>query len=247
MFHIGRCGSGVLADLMEQHRSIAWDGELLKPRRFHRQLGFPVRHLRPGSPARARALLMIVRKRLAAADPATAYGFETKFFHLEREGVGVDQFLGLVRNEGVDRFVVLRRRNTLHTVVSGLLAARAGRHHETAPTPRPEPIVIDPDNIALDRTITPLVDLLDRWERNYADLEQRLSGDSTLTLTFEDHVAEDPTIGYERLCEFLGVGVTPAEVRFSRTGSFPLDTLVANLDAVRRTLESTSYAWMVDQ
>lgn len=246
MFHIGRCGSGVLGDLLAQNPAIAWEGELLKPRRFHRDLPFPLRRLWPGAPLRDRAMLRLVRDKLAGADGTMAYGFETKFFHLEREGVSLATFLRTVEQGGVDRYVILRRRNLLRIVASGLIAARAGHHHASDVGPRPDPIVIDPGRVPLDRTEMPLVALLERWDHQYADLERRLDEATTLSVFYEDDVAADPSVGYRKICTYLGVDAVQAEVRLRPTNPYPLDALVANLDEVQRELEHTKFGWMVD-
>ena len=236
----------MLGDLLDQNPMITWDGEMLKPRRFHRQLPFPLRRLWPGAPLRDRALLRLVRDKLARADDAMAYGFETKFFHLEREGVPLSTFLHTVEQGGVDRYVILRRRNLLRIVASGLIAARAGRHHVSDVSPRPDPVVIDPARVPLDRTEMPLIALLERWHDQYADLERRLDGTSTLSVIYEDDVAADPSIGYRKICAHLGVDAVHAEVRLRPTNPYPLDVLVANLDEVQRELEHTKFRWMVD-
>ena len=246
MFHIGRSGSGVLGDLLDQHPDVRWDGEVVKPRRLHPQLPPVTRRLWPGAPTRARGLLRVVQRRMASAPRDRAYGFEIKFFHLDREGVGLDRFLDMVAGAGVDRYIVLRRRNLLRKVVSSLVAARAGTHHSTETAAGPAVVVIDVEAVTVDRDRAPLVQLLERWDRQFEDLDRRLAGRRVLPLTYEDDVEADPRLGYGRICDFLDVAPAPADVRLRPTNPFPLDAIVANLDDVREVLAGTRFAWMAE-
>ena len=87
MFHIGRSGSIVLGDMLNQHPRVVWDREIYAPRR----LGWEEETaMKPGDLTVDPAKLL--RRRMALAGKRY-YGFEAKFFHLELAGVGLSDYI----------------------------------------------------------------------------------------------------------------------------------------------------------
>ena len=73
-----------------------------------------------------------------------------------------------------------------------------------------------------------------------------LARDATVDLWFEDHVREDPFIGYAAICEALGVDPIPAKTTIQRTNPGPISSMVENVDELRERLERSKWAWMLD-
>ena len=229
MFHAGRCGSTVLADLLDQHPRITWDGEILKAPRW-RQRGDLQRLLA--------VRLALTRTRF--------YGFETKFFHLRYHGYDLATYLQLLDRAGFDRFIVVRRNHFLRQVVSSCVgrATRTMRLPASA-TPCLTTIRLEVDGLWRHRENNTLLGHFQRLSTDYRELEQRLAGKQALWLSYEDHIACDPGTAYGLACDFLGVEQKPVKIRLGRTNPFPLRDMISNFEDVERVLTGTPYEWML--
>jgi hypothetical protein len=232
MFHVGRSGSRVLASLLDQHPRVFWDGELYEPSH---------RIWRPGRDPMA---LLDRRMRLAGR---RWYGFEMKFFHARLVDRPFPAMLQALFERGFDRFIVLRRRNTLRKVVSSVRLHTERRSHRGPGEAELRRLRIDVDDLRIDRDRKPLLDYLEDYERQFARLDEALQGRPVLRLTYEEDIAEDPTRAYRRCCEFLGIEPRPAEVAFGRTNPFPLREILTNADEVAEALRGSPFEWMIDE
>jgi hypothetical protein len=235
MFHVGRCGSTVLASLLEQHSEIRWGGEL-----FHE-----IEASTPGyqpTPAWVRTVIELSAHR----EVRDWFGFETKAIHCTAEclGTSVADYVSLLRELGFDHFVVLRRDNLLRVVVSALVGHRQRRWHTRATPMRPTRIVLDPVN-PWGNGAGSLLDTFDAYEHFYRLLEQPLHGLPRLDLVYERDIEGDPLVAYRRTCEFLGLAPRVVNVPLARTNPFALDAIVSNFDAVVGTLRGTRFDWML--
>ncbi len=236
MFHIGRAGSTVLANMLNQHPSIGWDGEIYAPtqRLWHGQ-GDPV---------------LLMRQR-AALLPRRWYGFEVKAFHVRLVGKTLGDLVVAYRAGGSARFIVLRRENTLRKIVSTAVARVTGRFHlfgQFAPPPDPDAVVrvrIDPHAHYIDGETRPLVEFLEGFDRFHASLDEILASDDPLRLSYEADILADPQRAYRAACRFLGEEPVPVLMRFARTTPFPLREVIENYDEVALALEGTRWAWML--
>ena len=137
MFHQGRCGSTVLAHLLDRHPKLTdFGGIFEKP------------YQRGRLPAPAAAML---RAKRAQAFPGQAF-VAAKFFeclHLALLGASIEEFAGLLRACGYRRFIVLDRKNYLKTIVSSMLALRRGRrfHYRAGEAIPDVQVAIDVDRI----------------------------------------------------------------------------------------------------
>lgn len=239
MFHFGRSGSTVLADLLDQHPSITWKGEFI--RKFYAPLDRR-RLERFQLPADPQRLLLDVM-----ADVATPYfGCETKFFHLDQLRVTLPTYLECLQRLNFSYFIVLQRRNYVRKIVSSLVARKRKRYRQ-APNATAEltRIMLHPDRVRIDRTELPLIDLLDSYARDFEQLDQLLAKQSTLQLTYEEDLLANPAIGYERACTYLGLPPAAIQVNFGRSNPFPLQAILKNYDEVASALKGTSYEWMI--
>jgi LPS sulfotransferase NodH len=241
MFHVGRSGSTVLGDLLNQHPKILWDGEIYDP--FVR--GWALGALmKPGDlgldPIR------VLRKRRIRAG-ARYYGFETKFFHLRLMEVGLPEYVRDLRHNGVDRFVVLERRNYLRKVVSAAVAHERAAFSRAAHDERPRPsrIRLDTEELRIEFSSEPLLAYLEDYREGFARLRELLPEERTLWLTYEEDLSSDPARGYERVCRFVGLEPCPVAVRYGKTNPHPLSEIVDNLEEVERALGGTRYEWML--
>ena len=232
MFHVGRSGSRVLADLLGQHSHVSWDGEVVRknPSLWHHRGAFD----------------RFVRRRSDAAETGI-YGIELKFFHARLLGVSMSELLSRLNALGFDRFVILKRRNLLRKVVSSVVYhttrkahIRAGREAELTR------VAVDPARVRIDRAELSLLQHLRGYQEGFLQLHEELSGRETLQLTYEDDIANDPTDGYRRTCAFLGLPDEPAEVRYAPTNPFPLSEIITNWPDVAAVLRDSEFEWMLD-
>ena len=237
MFHIGRAGSTVLGDLLNQHPSFGWDSEIYAPQqRLWDGRGDPV---------------MLMRQR-AALLPRRWYGFEFKAFHVRLVGRTLSELVTAYRSGGNARFIVLRRVNTLRKIVSTAVARGTGRFHlfgqSTAPR-QPDAVSrvrIDPRMHFIDGETRPLVEFLAGFDRFHALLDELLLADETLRLSYEDDILPDPLHAYRTACGWLGEEPIPVVTRFARTTPFPLRQVLENFEEVALALDGTPWAWMLD-
>jgi len=230
MFHVGRSGSRVLASLLDQHPRIFWDGEVFEP---NSGLWEPGRDAWP-----------LLRRRMRLAG-RSFYGFEAKFFHARLVGTTLPVFVERLFDLGFDRFVVLRRRNTLRKVVSSIRLHEEKRSHRRPGEATLHRIRVEVDDVRIDRDARPLVAYLEDYERGFEALDRLLAGRSVLKLNYEDDIADDPRRAYRRCCEFLDLEPLPVDVAYGRTNPFPLGEMVINLPEVEKALRGTPFEWML--
>jgi hypothetical protein len=235
MFHIGRCGSQVLGEMLDQHPAIFWDGEIFQPYmqpQAHRPPDFVQRTI-----AGSR------HKRISAI-----YGFETKYlpqFHLSEAciNMSLEGYVDLLRELRFTKFIVLHRANYLRRSVSvGVLSKTRTPHvrHEVRSATK---ISVDIDGARRRQSLLELFRSLDHQHRRLISL---LSPDEKLCLNYEDDIRDDPGHAYRKVCEFLGVEEARPQIKLKRTNSFEYGEVIDNFDAVRTTLQGTEYAWMLD-
>ena len=237
MFHIGRSGSTVLAGLLRQHPSIDWAGEIFEhmPPAYYR-----------ARPAR-RAREAIANTLYERATPIV--GFEVKYLPEQHLNPGladctVPEAVALVRELGVTHHLVLERRNLLRQVISTEIGHQTQTWFTSEAPKGPTRIRLDPDRVTsygLQRSLTAYFDAV---RASTSELLAALEGLPVLRLTYEDDVEGDPTVGYERICGFLGVEAEPAAPTLQRMNPYPLADLVENLGDIEARLVGTDDSWM---
>ncbi|MEO7385633.1 MAG: hypothetical protein ABIX37_01725 [Gammaproteobacteria bacterium] len=244
-FHIGRSGSTVLGDLLNQHPAIEWLGEIYEWPEFRES---------PAAPGTGSELLRRLRTRLPAVEKPVV-GIEAKFYHLHDHGVALGEFLEELRGEiavdgqrtGRCRFVVLRRKNYLRKIVSSLVARQRGQWFARSDAPLPPlRLAINPERVCIDGDAQPLLDYLRDWDAQFDQLDAALAGEDVLQLTYEDDIEQDPLVAYGKVCRHLGLAPGVPEIRYNRTTPQALADIVTTLDAIRKALEGSGYEWMTE-
>jgi LPS sulfotransferase NodH len=244
MLHTGRCGSTLLADMLNQHPDIYWAGEIFA-RMTERH-----REVTPGP----NALNTIVNKSRGEGryTGKTFYGFELKYLpqqHLKPEflALSLEDALLRLRCMRFAKFIVLRRDNYLRQAISVQIGRHQRRWHAKATPTEPTRIALNLESVlaAGSRRIT-LLEQFRSLEENHAKLERLLSADEALYLSYEDDILSDPMTAYRKCCEFLRVPPASPKIALARTNPFPYDAMVDNMPAVRALLRDTKYGWMLD-
>lgn len=242
MFHIGRCGSSVLGNLLDQHPKIYWDGEIYRP--FLKSLSKKSRSETGRLPIDP---LKYVQKRMTLAG-GRFYGCEVKFFHLDLFDSGLAEYIEGLEDLGFGHFIILERKNYLRKVVSSIIGHNKSRFHQ--PSHRKAElnrIMLDPTNVSIDSNSKRLVDYLQTYEDRYKTLKKLLSHRNALHLTYEDHICLAPMVAYHQVCHFLGIDDRRAVVHYGRSNPFKLNKIVTNYDEVRSSLKGTGFEWMTDE
>ena len=234
MFHIGRCGSTVLGDLLDQHPDMAWDGELLE---VH-QMGLKRRILSP------KAYVHYRRWRRISKKPGV-YGFEIKYLRdLDHVHMDLPELLGWLRERSFSRFLVLHRDNYLRRLMSLRIAVQTGEFHrrESDPSvPVPKVRVAKP---SFKGKALSLVEYFEVFDAGAGRLRSLL-GDSACYLSYEKHIERDPLDAYRRVSHFLGLRDFEPHVRYVRKTPQRTRELVADYDLVVEQLAGTRWEWML--
>lgn len=238
MFHIGRSGSRVLGDLLQQHSALHWDHEAFVAQlQAARRAGLrnPV-----GNPVN------MLRERIQAAPAKGPFGTEVKFFHLRLFGCALPDFVSQVVALGFTKFILLKRQNYLRKIVSSLIAHQTKQWHRRRNDGSVlSPVWLDVNKVAIDWTERPLIDHLNQFEADFAQAEAVLRPFPTLNLEYEMDILPNPKIGFGKVCRFLGLPVNEGEVRYGRSNPYPLRQLIRNYEEVAKTLKNTPFEWMV--
>ena len=243
MFHIGRSGSTMLADLLRQHRHVHWDGEIYNHhfRRLARtqgalRIGVTETGLDPVG-----NLDECMRRSLRRV-----YGFELKFCHLDLAGIDLEDYLDRITALGVTHFIVLERQNYMRKIVSALIAQETRQYHlRPWRSPTLNRVHVDIDNLAIDYDSKPLHKYLEGFHNNFARLDKLLADRRVLRLTYEEDLSREPLEAYRRLCEFLGVTPRSPAIRYARINPYELPELIVNSAEVESALNGTAFEWML--
>jgi hypothetical protein len=250
-----RTGSELLVGLFNQHPGVRCESELL-----NYQPHFPYAYLR----GKARA---------AAFRGFAAHGFKLMAYQVMNYYSVPDRRLVTKLASDGCHFIHLRRRNTLRQAVSYFRASISqdwhrslgGRPRGGAPTidwrQEFEPVgwrtgaaSLDELNmgVALEGPIVvdvpTLLFALRLIEIQNNGLSWMLSGFPVRELWYEDDIVpvarHQPTM--DGLCRWLRLDSHPVTAKLEKMASPRLEDEVANLDEIRRALESTRYAAMID-
>lgn len=234
-FHFGRCGSTLLANMAASHPKIAWHGEVLHE--YHQsksKTGDPWRLIfRPLEDCRFRV-----------------FGFETKFQHLDQNGldIGFADFIQRLREHDFEKFIILRRENMLRQVVSIARGRQTGQWHFKTTDNRPPPIGVrlDLERVFLGGKPRPLLDCFKFAEDRYQEATTILDSTDPLLLTYESDLQNWPAEGMTRLAEFLGVRNHRPTTDLQKIEARPLAEILENFEEVASVLAGTQFEWMLE-
>ncbi|HYO47814.1 MAG TPA: hypothetical protein VEY33_14110 [Gemmatimonadota bacterium] len=236
----GRCGSTVLLRMLDAHPRACSRGEV-----FHRY-----DTIYGGCPRRPDPLRYLERELRRVG--RRHFVFSVHFLraqHLRPDllDMQLEEFLRVVHGMGVNRIVLLERRNYLRIILSSYAGALREQWHVPAlGESEVKSFVLDPDRVEFARTTLPLTAWLEEFERGYAEARGLVAAVSGLYLTYEEDVLPDPGIGHRKLCAVMGLPALDVEVSLRRSNPFPVREMLRNFEKVERHLRGTRFAWMLD-
>ena len=233
LFHIGRCGSTVLTELLDQHPKMYWDGETY---------GRVLDELKDAGQDRSTSGFdpaTYVERRLQRSG-SRWFGYDVKFFHVTDFNVSIDDYVDQITSRGITHLVVLRRRNYLRKVVSTIIGQERGWYHKRDGTNvEAKRITFSPESLSS------LENRFEQWDRQYSIIDRFSATHPILQIDYESHIQHDPRVGCTKVADFLGLDPFEAQVTLRRVNPEPLSELVENLDDVAVALRGSDYAWMV--
>jgi len=242
MFHIGRSGSTVLSDLLNQHRKLFWDGEIYRK--------IITKWEKYGDVTVAKGIsedpVEFLQKRMNRAGQKF-YGFEVKFFHLKLTKTNLSDYINHLHSLEFSHYIILERKNYLRKIVSSIIARERSQSHQTADEkPLLHQIEIDVSNVEIDRDAKPMIEYLIDYQECFRLLNKLLTGKRVLKLTYEDDILSDPLKGYNLVCNFINIRPQNVSVRFGKTNPFKLHEMIYNIGEVERSLSGTPFEWMLN-
>lgn len=243
MFHIGRCGSTVVAKMLEQHRNIHWANELYEPI-FKKWNLLNPDFTQPG--VMPMPPIEYLKKSIKNSK-SIIYGFEIKPYHLRLVGMPLDNYLQEIERINFHHFILLDRKNKLRKIISSIKAKQSGVYHlNTGSNPKLEKIHIPVQSIQIDHESKPLIKFINDYINDVELIENVLKNKIYLKLTYENDIENDPLVAYSKICNFIGVERISPKIPLSKTTPFPIRDLVENYDELSNYLSNSPYEWMLE-
>lgn len=237
MFHLGRSGSTVMADLLNQHHDIYWGGEIAKE---------TLRENLPEKDERIASFTKNLDLELSASKKHHAYGFEIKPFHLRYLGVTPIEFRQMMRSRGFDTFIILERKNLLRKVLSSMIASKYDVWHQPKTVESVAKVVeVDPFSINIDGQSKSLLEFFRDYEEDLRQIRLALKDDSPLELSYENDVSPSPVAAAQMCFAHVGASSERPAVRYGRTNPQKISEIVTNFDELEDVLSGTEYEWML--
>jgi hypothetical protein len=245
MFHIGRCGSSVVGELLNQHPKIYWASELYSSIFLEWQRRNSGEETVGQIPEDA---ISYLRRDMRAA-LHHFYGFEMKPFHFRLIRYAPETFLDHLDSLGFRNSILLDRKNRLRKIISSVIAhQKNGKYHIGHQTrARLTKVHVNTRDVRIDFDSKPLIEFLATYDSEMHKLQTLLQGRRVLRLTYEDDIQDDPHKAYTRICDFLGVQATSASIKLDKTNPFSVKDMVENFEEVKQALAGTSYEWMLEE
>lgn len=238
MLHAGRCGSSVLADLLNQRPDFRWRGEPFEdmiPAYYHMA-------------AKNRADHVIGN--CMYEENISYFGFDSKYLpeqHLRPELANKTpvEYISLLEKLGFTHYILLDRKNHLRRAISTAIGANTGIWNSFEPIKNKSTVHLDPERFMSYGKEMSLLSFFDSLDDTYSILKNRLRGCKLLELNYETDIQNDPQISYRKTCGFLEIEPVNVNVRLNKMNPHPVRELVENYGEVAATLTGTKYEWML--
>ena len=237
MFHTGRCGSTVMANILRQHPDMHWGGEIFNPY-------FKQRINRPD-------LLERVIQESEQKTVTPHFGFDVKYLpvqHLHEVCINrsVPQFIEDLKKLGFNHFILLHRKNYLRRAISAHVAGSKSQWHSSSAVEGPTKVNLDPNKFHIGMTAMPLLEVFQMMDKSYQEVTEQLASEEMISITYEEDILANPMKAYEKISKFIGLSSHQPEVRLKRTNPFGYEEILTNFDQIREVLQGTEYAWMLE-
>ncbi|MDC0270364.1 hypothetical protein OAK94_01520 [bacterium] len=235
MFHIGRCGSTVLANMLSAHSEFHWGAEIFEKDASVGNTGG----------------VTFARKRItnnSNQEASRIYGFETKypsFCHIGKRclHITIDEYLELLESLGFKNFIVLHRENYLRQAVSVRAAAESGIWFTESEKRKTTGVVIDVNDFKDGMSLVQYFEVIDE---EYKYVKNLLAQRNCLHLAYEEDIQEGPGNAYKKVCSWLNISTEHPEIKLKKTRPGSLKDGICNWNDVKDELSGTKYEWMLE-
>jgi hypothetical protein len=228
MWHIGRCGSTVVGDLLRQDGRIIWGSEILEPYSKKVEAKNLQRIAWKCAKRRIKYEQLVAGRRI--------FGFEMKIWHLKRLGVNPQTALNFLKQNKYEKHILLERRNYLRVIVSGFVGAATSKWHSK--------IGEKSVSAKIHLNMKDVNEHLQIFTQFYDEMKKLLP-ETCLLLTYEEDILHDPIIAYRKVANYLGLLPRSVVVKFQKTNPEDLHKIVFNFREVAEYLKGTKYEWML--
>jgi len=232
MWHTGRCGSSVIADLIRQDGRIHWAGEILEG---YSKI-WSQKNIMNGDISKQ--IYRKIKKRQMIAG-WRAFGFEMKLWHHKRLNLEFEEVFGILQQLSFNNNILLERKNYLRQTVSWQVAKARGQIHLRQGQERK--LVKIKLNVSDDSR---LLYGLRLYTHYHQELKEKLPQDF-LYLCYEDDIQSDPYRGYSKIMQYFGYSPKDVSTQHVRTNPYKLSDVIENYDEVSNYLENTPFHWMI--
>ena len=239
MLHPGRCGSTVLGSLLNQHPSFYWSGE-------------PFEKLMGKGPLKEEKVVGVIKER-EQDKISKVYSFATKYpkgMHLSNNcvDIAIPDYIKLLNDLGYSKFILITRKNHLKRVISILKGRQTGVWHSKVIKEKADIIEIPIHDFeyGIDQKSS-IIEYFQIMDNETALVKDCIGGKPLIHIKYETDIEEDPLKAYRKICEFVGIKPLSPEVKLKKTNPFPLKDMISNFDELKKYLEATPYAWMLNE
>lgn len=235
LIHSGRCGSTVIGQILDQQKSIYWDGEILTKialndnRQAKKVFSDP--SLRGN----------IYRRRFFRSN-GKPFGFEMKYSQFGFTNSGLAKELALLPAGVPVTIVFLDRENPVRRLLSSSLANRTGQYHGTfTDGSRFHVDIADPGGWG--KSVLQLLNENENPRLRVLEEAAQLFGGAVTHLSYEKDVESNPSRAAEIIFRLMQTGdeFQPVEVRRRDVHRKPLNELVVNFKELEQHLENTRF------
>ena len=234
MWHTGRCGSTVIADLINQDGRIHWAGEILEG---YTNKIWSQKKIVDGNDSKKQIYRRINKRQKAAG--RHPFGFEMKHDHHQKLNVEFDDALKIIKQLRFDKYILLERKNYLRQAVSWRVAVARGKTHLVKGQKRK--LVKININVTDEDT---LLNGLKSHTQYHKELKEKLPPDF-LYLCYEDDIQSAPYKGYSKIMQYLGYTPKELSTKLRKTNPYELSEVIENFDEVSDYLKNTPFHWMI--
>ena len=239
MLHPGRCGSTVVGSLLNQHPSFYWSGE-------------PFEKLMGTDSLKNEAVIKVIKER-EQDRISQVYSFATKYpdgMHLSDNCINksIPDYIDLLNNLGYSKFILITRANHLKRIVSIIKGRQTGQWHTDQKQDKAKAVEVPIKDFefGLNKKGS-IIDYFKIMDSETKLIIDKIGEKNLLHIKYEPDIEENPVKAYRKICEFVGIKALNPEVKLKKTNPFPLTEMIVNFDEVKKYLQATPYAWMLDE
>jgi len=248
MYHLGRCGSTVLGQLLSKTKGVYWHGEVYN--RIFKNLaeGYTTESVRNKYIKGYAPDPIYQLKGWMKLAGYHYYGFEIKPFHNKLMNIPLKEYIDSIEKLGFNYFIILDRRNRLRKIISSIIAHKHPNkwHIKRELDNKPVKLKIDCNKVVIDFDSKPLIEYLKDYDQQFEVLGELLKNKTNyLKLYYEDDIQEDPQKAYINVCNYLNISHLELNTSLKRTNPFKIETMVENFKELESYLKNTPYEWML--